>query len=264
MIDESMIKEDGKLQIIVPSDKVTWFDFLKLSRATNSNFGGWDSKTHWKERGLDVISDNLEIVKKWTENSLTVTEPSIRKKNFRLDRNFNLNRAKRKPQSENRLNTLLFNKYQQKNNNDIKYISYEVPLVSESKGQLKVDLFGIKNNSFFITELKKGDNKSDSPLIALTEAICYGLQLIRILKDDDNQNFITEFNNNLDNQIILSIAAPSKYWENWKVDSDIIESFQIINTNINKVLKKLKGNDNYSFQIEFYDIIGNIILEIRK
>ncbi len=73
-----------------------------------------------------------------------------------------------------------------------KKLTYELPLCAESDGLLRADLVHFvpvpENGLVEIIELKKGLGKNqnesrDSPLMALVEAICYGLQLLRCWDD---------------------------------------------------------------------------------
>src|SRR5207253_26236 len=98
-------------------------------------------------------------------------------------------------------------------------IGYEIPLAAESDGQLKVDILAIgqDKSSLEIIELKKAKNKSDSPLMALTEAICYGIQAVRcqdyLVSDPhliEKSVFKAHFKS-----IRLILAAPNAYWISW-------------------------------------------------
>jgi hypothetical protein len=52
MSEESIIETDGSLKL--STNEVTWFSFLQMSRSTNSEKQGWNSKTHWTQRGNGV------------------------------------------------------------------------------------------------------------------------------------------------------------------------------------------------------------------
>src|SRR5438876_939145 len=85
MKSTSMIGEDGSLSIRVRRQDVTWFQFLQTARLANSNYGGWNSKTHWHGRGLNVLTSGL--VDLWTKNSLAKDAlPKPRKAKFKLER----------------------------------------------------------------------------------------------------------------------------------------------------------------------------------
>jgi len=67
-----------------------------------------------------------------------------------------------------------------------KQLTYELPLCADAEGLLRADLvcFSPKSGLVEIVELKKGLKNGeaegrDTPLMALVEAICYGLQLLR-------------------------------------------------------------------------------------
>src|SRR5208282_394396 len=96
-------------------------------------------------------------------------------------------------------------------------IGYEIPLSAEKEGQLKVDILAIGKDkpSLEIIELKRAKNTDDSPLMAMTEATCYGIQAVRcrdyllknsVLKEKlvSTEHFET---------IRLILAAPHAYWE---------------------------------------------------
>jgi hypothetical protein len=232
MNPESMISGDGGLR--VPATSVTWLQFLQLSRVTNSEQGGWDYKSYWEKRCLGKLR-NAEFLKTWTKNSLEENaRPKPRDNDFRFDRDFSVSRngllAENNDSwdkhSENTLNTKIF--YNRNKKGIIppagKIVGFEIPLAAESDGQLKVDLFGLgclesdeKEKFISITELKKADNTNNSPLLALTEAVCYGLQLIRckdsLLKDPTlvKEKIMSDHFKN----IRLVLAAPTGYWKYW-------------------------------------------------
>src|SRR5712691_3754991 len=186
-----MITDDGGLKITIGPKEVTWFRFLQISRTTNSLNGGWNSKSHWRKGLKSLGCKHADFLKDWTTNSLAPQEaPAPRGDNFMFDRDRSRERHQlnhgplRKGDdlcnlSENELNTRLFHD----NGHDLwgQNIGYEIPLSAESEGQLKVDIVAIgkDNHSLEIIELKQANNKGDSPLMAMTEAICYGIQAIR-------------------------------------------------------------------------------------
>ena len=213
----STIGDDGS--ILLPSKAVTWFEFLAISRLTNSDYGGWNSKSYWLERGLNRLS--TEIVYKWTENSLSEKAlPKPRKRDFKLERAETAARLEAEQSgtkslmdsgindlTENKLNAVLHTK-------DHwpcawgSFLSYEVPLADESDGQLKIDLLGTGDKSLSIVELKQAKSPSNTPLMALIEALCYSIQIIRCKKNlpDKHQAF---------ERIRIIIAAPEAYWNQW-------------------------------------------------
>lgn len=99
-----------------------------------------------------------------------------------------------------------------------KFLSYEVPLASDRDDQLKLDLLGVgKDGELILAELKKGENESDSPLMALTELICYIIQLKRCLK---KAKYRTALADSMDMEgelsaVSLYLVAPARYWEYW-------------------------------------------------
>lgn len=219
-----MISKDGSLSIIVPGQKVTWFQFLQASRVTNSVNDGWNSKSYWFDRGLNLLP--ASTVDMWTRNSLDEDAlPKPRKAEFKLKRKETMERsaaaikgrdkmALKLKMTENELNAVLF-----KINWPAawgKAVSYEVPLADESDGQLKIDLIGygadksLGERFISIIELKRADNTSDTPLMALTETICYAIQLVRCRKSFDG-----EFKRDDWRTMRLVLAAPETYWRNW-------------------------------------------------
>jgi hypothetical protein len=220
MNQESMIGNDGGLR--VPAKRVTWFQFLQLSRVTNSKLAGWNSWKHWKERGLNILAEP-KILHAWTANSISLAKnarPTPRHSDFMFDRQFSESRKAVKKGSENFLNAKLFASGTRFPGSG-EIIGYEIPLAAEAEGQLKIDLFGfgegVDGGFVSIIELKKAGNKSDSPLLALTETICYGIQMIRcknyLLKDKVLQN--KGIGGAHLNNIHLILAAPEAYWEHW-------------------------------------------------
>jgi len=212
-----MIGDDGEL--FVPAKAVTWFQFLQLSRLTNSEEAGWNSKSYWVERGLGRLSK--PILQRWTKNSLASNvRPKPRTTSFCFGRKMSDQREATREGSENFLNAKLFMDETPLPGAG-KFLGYEIPLAAESNGQLKIDLLGHGNDAgaafISIVELKKAGNQKDSPLLALTEAICYAIQVIRckeaLLKDAAlREKGITaaHFQN-----IRLILAAPKEYWEYW-------------------------------------------------
>lgn len=245
---KSMIKENGALEVEVPVSEVTWFNFLQFSRGANSQVGGWDFKTLWKEGGLKKLaSDGVRegYLQRWTENSFGPGAPGIREEDFRLDRQRSearralLDKDRKLDASENRLNTWLFDRGAFPDWGRL--AGYEVPLADESDGQLKVDLLAIDEVEPRITiiELKKADNAGNSPLMALTEAICYAIQAIRCreqlskaIKAAGHAVTWAQFK-----IVRLVLAAPQAYWAGWKFKSELhVGCMQRIVEQVNAVL----------------------------
>ena len=214
-----MIGGDGSLR--VPAKSVTWFQFLQLSRLTNSEQGGWDSLSHWETRGLEKLL-NAEPLQAWTRNSLhSKTRPVPRKKNFRFNErqsgrgsSFMTAAAKNltvgiDKLNENQLNSLLF--HQNKLQVWGRLIGYEIYLADEAENQLKIDLLGKGEGFISIVELKQGKNRGHSPLMMLTEVICYAIQLIRCKAGLQAEYEFGDFQT-----IRLNLAAPDTYWNYWR------------------------------------------------
>jgi len=246
-----MITADGGLKVTVGSEDVTWFRFLQASRTTNSLEGGWNSKSHWGEMLNSLGCKDGGFLEQWTENSLANGQtPAPREEQFMFQRDLSTRRGPlmegeplRKGTSladlsENEINARLFN--------DAahglwgKSIGYEIPLARESVGQLKVDIIAIGKDgcSLEIIELKQATNTGDSPLMALTEAICYGIQAVRcrgsILNDLKEPSMSTEHFG----RIRLMLVAPRQYWEHWKWKRELAEPMRNIIASVNKALAK--------------------------
>lgn len=182
---DSMISKDGDISIKLKSKEVTWFNFLEYSRVANSVFGGWNNKSYWIKKGLKILSES-NFIQEWTSNSFN-NYPEPRRNNFMFNREpsdrrediVNKDVDKIDILSENDINTFLFFN---KNDSfsDYKLIGYEIPLVNEKDGQLKIDLLSldIKDNKIGIIELKQSNSPTNSPLLALVELFCYGIQLL--------------------------------------------------------------------------------------
>ena len=249
---DTFFKDSGDLEVEMPAKRVRWIDFLTYSRLLNSKSDekGWNSKTHWIKRGLEPLS-KLEAVRTWTKNSVKnkKTYPRPREGNFNLTRKFSDNREKAAVEcdrlsidkcNENSLNSRLFQRFSGPSAPadspfpEATLLAYEVPLCDDSDGQLKVDLLGLlrRKNSYNISviELKQATSPSNSPLLALVECICYGLQIIRCQKQMiveynriikakkmEDCNLINKFHFN---SISLVIAAPENYWRYWECLED--------------------------------------------
>lgn len=233
MSAESIIQSDGSLRIILRHENVSWFDFLGYSRTSRARDSGWNSQRYWIPRGLDVLSRNISsTVSHWTENSLAPeAKPLPREGKFMLDRTHTLARLAL-PEietvevvSENALSFHTFKKYFAASGNErllgkINLIGYEVPLGRTKTGQLKVDLLGVSSEPVLaleVIELKNADNTGDSPLMALTEAVCYALQILRckdaLLRElRVSRPAETEM---IFRKINLHLMAPERYWNLW-------------------------------------------------
>jgi hypothetical protein len=275
MKSESMIGGDGSLTIRLRGQDVTWFQFLQTARLTNSNHGGWNSKTHWHGRGLKVLTP--ELVDLWTKNSLAENAlPTPREAKFKLQRQPTTQRSnaaisgrdkmgKEQGITENELNAALYS---------MKWpvawgkrVSYEVPMAAESDGQLKIDLLGygedeMQHKRFIsIIELKRANNKSDSPLMALTEAICYAIQLARCKNKwkDEFKDFDKEFDLDDCRTIRLVLAAPGKYWKYWNSREHVsyVEAMQ-------GIVNRLIGPLSHNIRLEIHSVAcqnGSVVTE---
>ena len=222
MSEESIIGIDGTLRI--PSNKVTWFTFLQVSRSTNSKKRGWKSKSHWSTKGLDRLTKNgtaAEFLTTWTENSRHKNAlPEPRKDTFQFKDRMEaqadgLRGGKGTPKegTENYINWRFVDELRKRG-----IISaYEVPLADESKGQLKVDVMVFHDGGRIeIIELKcSGEKQPDPPLMALTEAICYAIQTKRCWRNLAKEAEALLDAKSLDKltEIHLILAAPD-YWNN--------------------------------------------------
>lgn len=247
-----MITADGGLTITIRPEEVTWFRFLQASRTTNSIGGGWNSKSNWKEGLRSLGCEAAKFISDWTRKSLATKKPPIpRESKFMFDRDLlkerghliNKPRSLRKADdlvemSENEINAKLI--YDNTHGLWRECIGYEIPLAAESEGQLKMDIFAIgkDQNSLVIIELKQAKNTGDSPMMALTEAICYGIQAIRcrdfLLKDPDLKKKAVSAEQF--KRIRLILGAPEKYWKDWKWDDSLVAPMENIVAQVNEVL----------------------------
>lgn len=220
MSEESIIGTDGSLKL--SNNEVTWFSFLQLSRSTNSEQKGWNSKSHWSKRGLDqLVSASGGFVAAWTKNSLdSKTLPKPREGKFQFeDRLKALEKGERgfagtpKEKAENGINWGLSQSLRTRS----RIFAYEVPLAKEQKGQLKADVVVFHvGGRIEIIELKCSGKKSpDTPLMALTEAICYAIQTTRCWEHMAKEAEAHLGGKSLDKltEIHLVLAAPD-YWNN--------------------------------------------------
>ena len=169
MNEESIIGTDGSLKL--RRDEVTWFSFLQLSRSTNSEKQGWNTKTYWVERGLNRLVPETgaeKFVAAWTIHSLQdPARPLGREKNFKFKEREQAHvdglRGKMlapKEGSENSINWKFAGELRKQG-----IISaYEVPLAGERKGQLKVDVMVSRGcGQIEIVELKRRGEKYPEP-----------------------------------------------------------------------------------------------------
>lgn len=201
MSKESIIRPDGGIAVAWEAKHVTWHVVLQTARETNATNGGWNHQSRWVTHGLKVMASIPSELQMWTQNSLKVgVQPLPREADFQLElrelkakggerggtkrmaaanNKLGIKFYPKKP--EDRLNWWLFMALRRK-----RCLTYELPLCAESEGLLRADLvhFVPANGLVEIIELKKelgkeGGDDRDSPLMALVEAICYGLQLLR-------------------------------------------------------------------------------------
>lgn len=250
--DLYMIRPDGGLNLA--SNQVTWFSFLQCSRAMNSTQGGWNFKAHWRKKGLHILAkQDSEIAALWLRNSLKnncLLKP--RSKDFKLKRQLSEEREQLKHAwdssehdtnkcREDELNVGLY--FQPPDG--VRWLSYEVPLCRERAGQLEIDLVGYSNSpnpSLEIFELKAG-NGTDSPLMALVEAICYAIQIHRcrtallteMKASPEGSVGVTEKHFQ---RIKITLAAPNKYWTYyWEVTDDDRQKMAEIVEKLNQALE---------------------------
>lgn len=243
---QPFFQNDGNLHVIIPSKEARWIDFLIYSRLLNSPKGGWDFKSTWKVDGLERLAD-AEFIERWTDNSLRAqkTYPRPRTSEFKFARDFTVERRNAadscatKPIggcSENSLNARLFQNHGVFSSRGAMtcgtnpftgpLLGYEVPLCDDSDGQFKIDLLACDQiaRRLEIIELKQASNTNNSPLMALVEGICYGLQLWRCSKELSRESRDTakrlndprfELAPEHFNVMQIIIAAPSQYWDYW-------------------------------------------------
>lgn len=260
-----MIGKDGSLSITAPGQKVTWFQFLQASRFATSEKGGWNSKTHWVELGLDKLHPLL--VKQWTRRSLKDNAlPKPRNRDSKLVREDTSPRreAERSGKealklgidelTENEINAVLHAKNQWPTDwGD--FLSYEVPLADESCGQLKIDLIGkgknlMTNDGFLsLVELKQAHSPKNSPLMALTEVICYAIQIGRCKKYLGKEIFNGSFKT-----IRLILAAPETYWACWDVKKQP-NHFRKMNNIVESVNEILSPEFKFKLNLELVSLL---------
>lgn len=251
--DVSFIKADGSLYVEIPTDSVSWSDLLYFSRATNSNFGGWNNKTFWRSRGLDRLHALIGAgsLRRWTQYSMgDNTPPLAREVDFRFERNTRTPVESYSDCSpENAINTALFGrKHLKLANRGVDLLGYEVPLAATSDGQLKIDLLGCSLRpgggwTLEIVELKNGKNTADSPLLAFLETVCYALQSLRCWKylRREIAPSLPAQEADRPSAIHLTVLAPAAYWTYWDVPPSelkgLADHFQLILADIEETLK---------------------------
>lgn len=228
---ESFFGNDGRLSVHIPAANVRWIDFLTYSRLLNSKQGGWDFKEHWETRGLGPLSEACGYLETWTQNSVNAQYPKPRRGEFNFRRDMSARRVATANKAidkvatccEHALNGRLFQKYGIEDPPDnspfgeTRLLGYEIPLCAEANEQFKVDLIGL-DTCVTLIELKQAGNKSDSPLLALVELICYALQLKRCeqyLRCEMPTLTEGHFQN-----VRLIIAAPEGYWHHWLTEEN--------------------------------------------
>ncbi|WCL48886.1 hypothetical protein [Leptospira sp. GIMC2001] len=246
-----MIEDQGNLVVNIKEKDMNWGEFMYYSRHTNSNYGGWNNKSHWMKM-VDFLSGKEEILKIYTEQSFSKPMRDVRKEKFMLDREDseqrkNVSNSNISDIDENSLSYRLFSSLGNESKKEIRPLGYEIPLSSESDGQLKIDILGYNQSekALEIIELKKGKNQTDSPFFAYIEALCYGIQLFHcqenIRKEMENLQDV-----NFDN-INLTIAAPEVYYTYWKEDGSI-DKIKKINELINRSIPDKKPFFNLKIQ----------------
>jgi hypothetical protein len=140
----------------------------------------------------------------------------------------------------------------------IRSVTFELPLAKESDGQLKADMVVFDAGGLVeIIELKQ-ENGSDSPLMALVEAICYTIQLLRAWKDLQSELPLKpSFQPHTVNMVL---AAPEKYWANCRgkqkaIDFEQMESLGAIVKTVQSELKKQTKLPSPNLLLTFADVI---------
>lgn len=255
--DENFITENGALKVRLEPGEVTWFEFLWFSRATPSPNGGWNFRSYWWERGVRrLVDDGEAFVTQWTKNSLqTKALPQPRVRAFMFDRLLSSRahleeslklRKSLNEATEHELNYgLCKGGLGIEQPDGISLLGYEIPLADESEGQLKIDLFGVSlgDDAIEIVELKKANNTGDSPLMALTEAICYALQTLRcrenLLNEAPTLNDRKAFARKAFEQINLTLLAPADYWLYWGKSSNLDQVLRTISETLQPIVNRV-------------------------
>jgi hypothetical protein len=263
--EETIFQADGSLLLRIKRDRATWFSVLAASRVPNSLQGGWNFQSLWKQHGL-VRMKELSCrgaVEEWTRNSLKSGEdPPVRRANFRFNPEMSETRKSRKSSlSENALSTLLYLAYSGRGDidalyqDDVRFVGYEVPLVEERRGMLRIDLLGVTRTAdIAIVELKRR-NSHDSPLMAFVEAVCYAIQFLRC-----GEPLLAELRSATGVALLLDrsehvhvrIAAPEPYWASWTDDHTGMafrDDISDVLGPVNKVLEE-KGHARVKLEID--------------
>ncbi len=220
----SIIQADRSVLIHPLSQIITWQRFLQASRAASSEASGWNSKTHWVERGLELLVNlpTLAVsgfVAEWTQNSFAPkAAPLPRLCDFRLGERLTALEARRRGatdrprNSEDQLNWDLATALHEAEPRNAKCVTYELPLAREKKGLLKSDIVVFDTSgSVEIIELKIASG--ENPLMGLVEAICYAIQLVRCwpaLQPELQERISTP---NVIRTINLVVAGEAEYWK---------------------------------------------------
>ena len=279
------IHENGRISIDLDVTLANWFAFLRLSRDLNSNQGGWDNvngRSNWVKATGSI---GREIASEWTKNSLAdepsyAPEPRLSKFHLGMRPNFqnNHDRARgelTKMNPEDRFKFRIFNEYCGKDDPQYRMIGYEVPLYKTMESKRRIDLVGLDyENHLHIYELKISTAKgnSNSPLMALVEAIGYGIQFLRCIKNT-TCTFEQELRKKSDcvmdkKRIILHIVANVKYWNYWlkkgESQSALVQFNEIVE-GINNAVKKAGFTTEFGLKfLEFEDDVGVSLKEMER
>jgi hypothetical protein len=140
-------------------------------------------------------------------------------------------------------------------------LAYEVPLCDAREGQLKIDLLACGQSAprLEIIELKQA-NGHDSPLMALVECICYGLQLWRCreefrkecgkIEDRSVELQVEDFKN-----MQLTIAAPQQYWDYWECTGNEAEQIRGQMQQILDAVSEAKNSNGPKFNLNDFFLI---------
>jgi len=270
----SIIKEDGSIVIQISANKVNWQKILQSARITNWKNGGWNSKSYWISHGLEAISAiHDDILMRWTENSLVDGSKRVRTDKY-MFRHENLDEGKERGTvgSENRINWNL-SKYiwekTGKNKADTK-VTFELPLTDEKENQLKADIVIFhkqKKATVDILEIKKSNNNSDSPLLAVIEGLCYALQIICCWENLIKERELVGLKELSDINII--VAAPEGYWDYWykspadneekeKIFKKLSKMIESINLQINNEIEVFQKKKKYLPKPKIFLAFANI------
>jgi hypothetical protein len=206
-------------------DELTWYSFLRASRDLSSRLGGWNSRTHWIERGLrKFVSAGRPqpFISSWTAASLDgVCDPAPRRQDFMVAKRGVALAASRRgkagtPTGENLISWQIARRiFLDHSPGRQRGVTYELPLSARKQGQLRADVVVFNTSGLVeIVELKrKGSHGTpDNPLMALVEGICYTLQLLRCWPDLQPELAKSIDINEPPGTINIVLAAPD-YWD---------------------------------------------------